>query len=135
MYPFETWEGMIDISIGVAHLGDPVVVVPAPVDPVLEELDALEEVVLEGGGSRAREHGPKVHARERRRERRRDEVQPVVGQVQAVVLPLLDDVLEHLITEKTTTHEAKLYHIIDYFQPQIPAGLSPHCPGCCQVGK
>ena len=116
------------ISRLAAHLGDPVVVVPAPVDPVLEELDALEEVVLEGGGLARRED---VHARERGG----DEVQAVVGQVQAVVLPLLDDVLEHLITEKTTTHEAKLYHIIDYFQPQIPAGLSPHCPGCCQVGK
>ena len=97
-----------------AHLGDPVVVVPAPVDPVLEELDALEEVVLEGGGGMAREHGTKVHARERRRERRREEVQAVVGQVQAVVLPLLDDVLEYLITEKKQVRP-KLYHIIDYF--------------------
>ena len=80
-----------------AHLGDPVVVVSAPVDPVLEELDALEEVVLEGGGLARRED---VHAGERRG----DEVQPVVGQVQAVVLPLLDDVLEHLIiTENTHT--------------------------------
>ena len=84
-----------------AHLGDPVVVVSAPVDPVLEELDALEEVVLEGGGLARRED---VHAGERRG----DEVQPVVGKVQAVVLPLLDDVLEHLIiTENTHTHEIK----------------------------
>ena len=71
------------------HLGDPVVGVPAPVDPILQELDALEQVVLEGGRLARRED---VHPGERRG----NEIQAVVGQVQAVVLPLLDYVLKHL---------------------------------------
>ena len=77
------------VSALLLHLGDPVVVVPAPVDPVLQELDSLEQVVLEGGRLARREH---VHPRERRG----DEVEAVVRQVEAVVLPLLDYVLEHL---------------------------------------
>ena len=79
------------------HLGNPVVGVPAPVDPVLQELDALEQVVLEGG--RALEH---VHPGDGG-ERRGEEVQAVVGQVQAVVLPLLDYVLKHLRVKKGNT--------------------------------
>lgn len=75
-------------SVFAAHLGDPVLVLPAAVDSVLQELDALDEVVLEGRRLASKD----FHSGEGKRQK----VDAVVLKVQVVVLPLHDYALKHL---------------------------------------